>query len=136
MAALVIDSSIAASWCFPDERTDYTNSVLQALATPLEAIAPRLLAYEVRNSILMGLRRKRIDKAHAEQFLDSLKAMPIRLIDPISYDGIFALADRQSLTVYDAAYLDLAIRESLPIASLDTALIRAAERSGVAIFNP
>jgi predicted nucleic acid-binding protein len=94
------------------------------------------LAYEVRNSILMGLRRKRIDKAHAEQFLDSLKAMPIRLIDPISYDGIFALADRQSLTVYDAAYLDLAIRESLPIASLDTALIRAAERSGVAIFNP
>jgi predicted nucleic acid-binding protein len=76
MAAIVIDSSIAASWCFPDERTDYTNSVLQALATPLEAIAPRLLAYELRNSILMGLRRKRIDKAHAEQFLDRSKLCP------------------------------------------------------------
>ena len=73
MAALVIDSSLAAAWCFPDERTDYTNAVLQVVSTPLEATAPRLWAYEVRKSILMGLRRKRIGKADAEYFLDSLK---------------------------------------------------------------
>ena len=90
MAALVIDSVDCGVVVFSDERTDYTNSVLRALATPLEAIAPRLWAYEVRNSILMGWRRKRIDKAHAEQFLDSLKAMPIRLTDPISYDAVFS----------------------------------------------
>jgi predicted nucleic acid-binding protein len=136
MAVLVIGSSLAAAWCFPDERTDYTNAVLRVVSTPIEVTAPRLWAYEVRNSVLMGLRRKRIGKAHAEYFLDSLKGLPIRLSDPLSYDGVFALADRYGLTVYDAAYLDLAVREGLPLASLDTALIRAAGQSGVGIFLP
>ena len=72
MAALVIDSSLAAAWCFPDERTDYTNAILQAISAPLGAVAPRLWAYEVRNSVLMGLRRKRITFVHAQVFLESL----------------------------------------------------------------
>jgi predicted nucleic acid-binding protein len=122
MPALVIDSSLAASWCFPDERTDYTNAILQAISAPLEAVAPRLWAYEVRNSVLMGLRRKRITQADALEFLESMKELPIRLAEPVSYDRLFSLADRHGLTVYDAAYLDLAIREDLPLASLDTAL--------------
>jgi predicted nucleic acid-binding protein len=136
MPAFVIDSSITAAWCFPDEHTTYTQDVLRALATPLEAIAPGLWAYEIRNSVLMGMRRKRITKTHAEDFLDSLKSLAIRLTDPVSYDGIFQLADRHGLTVYDAAYLDLALRESLPLASLDDALVRAAERAGTRIFRP
>ena len=98
MAALVIDSSLAAAWCFPDERTDYTNAVLRVVSTPIEATAPRLWAYEVRNSVLMGLRRNRISKADAKYFLDSIKGLPIRLTDPLSYDGVFALADRHGLT--------------------------------------
>jgi predicted nucleic acid-binding protein len=136
MPALVIDSSLAAGWCFPDERTDYTNAVLQAISAPLEAVAPRLWAYEVRNSILMGLRRKRITHADALEFLESIKALPIRLADPVSYDGVFSLAGRHGLTVYDAAYLDLAIREDLPLASLDNALCKAALSSSVALFQP
>ena len=55
MAALVIDSSLAAASCFPDERSDYTNAVLRAIAAPLEAVVPRLWAYEVRNSVLNGI---------------------------------------------------------------------------------
>jgi predicted nucleic acid-binding protein len=136
MAALVIDSSLAAAWCFPDERTDYTNAVLRAVSTPLEAAAPRLWAYEVRNSVLMGLRRRRITKTDAQDFLDSIKALPIRLTDPLSYDRVFELAESHGLTVYDAAYLDLAMREGLPLASLDAALLRAAGRSGIAVFQP
>lgn len=136
MAALVIDSSLAAAWCFPDERTDYTNDILQAICTPLEAVAPRLWAYEVRNSVLMGLRRKRITPAHAQEFLESVKVLPIRLTDPVSYDGVFSLAERHGLTVYDAAYLDLALREGLPLASLDHALCKAAGNSGVVLFQP
>ena len=77
---------------------------------PLEAVAPRLWAYEVRNSVLMGLRRKRITHADAQEFFESIKGLPIRLADPVSYDGVFGLADRHGLTVYDAAYLDLALR--------------------------
>jgi predicted nucleic acid-binding protein len=135
MAALVIDSSIAAAWCFPDEQTHYTSAVLRVVAAPTEAAAPRLWAYEIRNSVLMGLRRKRISQAHAEDFLDTLKGLPVQFSDPVCYDAVFALANRHSLTVYDAAYLDLALRERLPIASLDSALIRAAEQSGVDIFR-
>jgi predicted nucleic acid-binding protein len=58
------------------------------------------------------------------------------LTDPASYDGVFSLADRHGLTVYDAAYLDLALREGLPLASLDHALCQAADNSGVAMFQP
>src|ERR1035437_6223048 len=136
MAALVIDSSLAAAWCFPDERTDYTNAILRAVSTPLEAVEPRLWAYEVRNSGLMGLRRKRITHADAQDFFESIKGLPIRLSDPVYYDGVFRLADRYGLTVYDAAYLDLALREGLPLASLDNALCRAAGNTGVALFQP
>jgi predicted nucleic acid-binding protein len=135
MAALVIDSSIAAAWCFPDERTDYANRVLWAVSA-LEAVAPRLWAYEVRNSVLMGVRRKRITRADAQEFFESIKGLRLRLADPVSYDGVFTLADRHGLTVYDAAYLDLALREGLPLASLDNALCKAAGNSGVALFQP
>jgi predicted nucleic acid-binding protein len=136
MASLVIDSSLAAAWCFPDERTDYTNAVLLAVSAPLEAVAPRLWAYEVRNSVLMGLRRKRLTRADAHKFFQAVKSLPIRLSDPVSYDDVFSLADRHGLTVYDAAYLDLALREGLPLASLDNALCKAASNSGVALYQP
>ena len=135
MFSFVVDSSIAAAWCFPDERTSYTNAVLQSLSPPVEAAAPRLFAYEVCNSVLMGLRRKRITKAEAETFLRSIQDLPIRMEDPESYHGLFHLADSRGLTVYDAAYLDLAIRKHLPLATLDTALIREAGRSGIPILQ-
>jgi predicted nucleic acid-binding protein len=135
MPALVIDSSVAAAWCFPDERTAYSNAVLQAISTPLEAVAPRLWAYEVRNSVLMGMRRNRISSADAQQFIESINELPIRLVDPVSYDGVFSLAERHKLTVYDAAYLDLALREKLPLASLDNALCKAASNTGVTLFQ-
>ena len=136
MPAVIVDASLACAWCFPDEQTDYTHGVLRAVSGMFDATAPRLWAYEVRNSVLMGLRRGRIPRIHAERFLASMSDLRVRLTDPLSYDGVFALADRHGLTVYDAAYLDLAVREGLPLASLDNELIRAAERSGVVIFRP
>jgi predicted nucleic acid-binding protein len=132
----VVDSSIAAARCFPDERTGYTNAVLQLLSAPAEAVAPRLFAYEVRNSILMGLRRKRITTTEADSFLNSFQNLLIHLEDPESCNALFQLADSHSLTVYDAAYLDLAIRKHLPLATLDTALIREAGRVGIPILRP
>jgi len=136
MAGFIIDSSLSAAWCFPDEGTDYTNSVLKTLSGSTEAIAPRLWAYEVRNSVLMGVRRKRITPAEATDFLESLRSLPIRLSDPVSYDAVFDLAQANGLTVYDAAYLDLALREGLPLASLDDALRKAAAQNGIAFFTP
>lgn len=135
MANLVIDASVASAWCFPDEQSDYTNGVLQAVSSSLKGFAPRLWAYEIRNSVLMGLRRGRISKADAEEFLSSLADLNIQLSDPVSYDAVFAMAQLNGLTVYDAAYLDLAIREGSDLATLDDALRKAAVKSGVALFG-
>jgi predicted nucleic acid-binding protein len=136
VVAVVIEASLAGSWCFPDERTSYTEAVLNAISHGTEAVAPRLWAYEIRNCLLMGVRRGRITMAHAEAFLEDLKSLPIRLTDPLSYSRVFALADRHRLTVYDAAYLDIAIREGIPLVSLDKALVRASENLGLPIFQP
>jgi predicted nucleic acid-binding protein len=135
MADLIIDASLASAWCFPDERTYYTNGVLQAISSSMEAFAPLLWAYEVRNSVLMGLRRGRISKADAEGFLDSLADLNIHLTDPVSYDAVFKLAETNGLTVYDAAYLDLAIREGAELASLDGALRNASVKAGVSLYQ-
>ena len=72
MAAVVIDAPIASAWCFPDEQTDYTRAVFQAIfSSAVDSVAPRLWAYEIRNSVLMGIRRGRITKPDSEQFLVS-----------------------------------------------------------------
>jgi predicted nucleic acid-binding protein len=135
MANLVVDASIASAWCFPDEHTEFTNGVLQAVSESLEAFAPSLWAYEVRNSILTGLRRGRISKADAEAFLGSLRDLNIHLVDPVSYDAVYGLAELNGLTVYAAAYLDLAIREGSQLASLDDALCKVAVKAGVVLFS-
>jgi predicted nucleic acid-binding protein len=137
MAGVVIDASIASAWCFPDERTDYTRAVLQAVSSSaVDSVAPRLWAYEIRNSVLMGIRRGRISKSDSEQFLVSLKELNVRLGEPESYDDVFSLAQEHGLTVYDAAYLDLAIQERLPLASLDGQLVGAAQKVGIQLFQP
>lgn len=135
MAGLVIDASVASAWCFPDERTGYSNAVLQAMSGSLLVVAPRLWAYEVRNSVLLGLRRGRIIKSDAEDFLGSLADLNIQLVDSASYDSVFHLAERTGLTVYDATYLDLASSEGSKLASLDSDLRKAATKSGVELFD-
>lgn len=102
----------------------------------MDGVAPGLWAYEIRNSILIGLRRRRISKPDSEQFLVSLNAMNVRLSEPASYDEVFSVAQDLGLTVYDASYLSLAIHEGLPMATLDGQLIRAAQRVGVSLFQP
>ena len=137
MAAVVIDASIASAWCFPTKQTDYTKAVFEAVSfSALDAVAPRLWAYEIRNSILMGLRRGRIGKPDGVQFLVSLIELNVRLTEPASYDDVFSLAEEHGLTVYDAAYLNVAMQERLPLASLDRQLVRAAEAVDVTLFQP
>jgi predicted nucleic acid-binding protein len=136
MPSLVIDASVASAWCFRSERSDYTEAVLEAVLTKLEAAAPAILAYELRNTVLTGVRRQRISRDDVAEFLNTFRRLPIHLTEPVSYDYIFDLALRHQLTYYDAAYLDLALREALPLASLDDALCGAARACGVELFRP
>jgi len=137
MASAIIDASIASAWCFPDEQTDYTKAVFLAVSSSaVDARAPRLLAYEIRNSVLMGVRRKRINRADAEEFLLALNDLNITFNEPVSYNAVFHLAEKHGLTVYDAAYLNLALEEKLPLATLDRQLIDAAKKAGVTLLQP
>ena len=86
MGRIVVDASIAASWFFRDEATDYTEAALNAVAGSTEAIAPRLWAYEIRNCILTGMRRGRITQPDAEEFLKSLSDLTSRF--PIHFPTI------------------------------------------------
>lgn len=83
ITTFVVDASLAASWCFPDERTTYTEAVLEAVSNASDILAPRLWAYEVHNTVLTGIRRKRITYAHGEAFLEDLRSFRIRLTDPV-----------------------------------------------------
>jgi len=135
MARLVIDASVAASWCFPDEETEYTNGVLQAPGESVEPIAPALWAYEIGNTVLMGMKRQRITRDTGRKLLIFLNDLHVQLLHPASYDVVFGLAESNGLTIYDAAYLDLALREGAPLASLDKALRNAAIQCGVPLFE-
>ena len=132
---LVIDASVTAAWCFPDERTDYTDAVLRSVATTIDPIAPTLWAYEIHNILLMSCKRGRIGKEDIKRLLRFLNELDVQLLAPVSHESLYHLAEAQALTVYDAAYLDLALREGTPIATLDKELRNAARKSGVPLFE-
>jgi len=140
MAAFVLDASIAVSWCFPGdpaEDTLYSRHILALLAT-YDAIVPQIWAFEVANSIFAAFaKRRRISEPQIEEYLERLKALPISAEerDLWSTVDLEAASRRWNLTAYDAAYLDLAIRKGLPLATTDDDLKKAALAEGIEILS-
>ena len=127
--SLVIDSSVTLSWCFEDEGTDATTALLYRVAET-GAVVPALWRLEVANGLQSAVRRRRIDAAYRDASLADLRALAIDIdpeTDRKAWSETLQLADRFRLTLYDAAYLELAQRRRLPLASLDEEL-RAAGR--------
>jgi predicted nucleic acid-binding protein len=132
---LVLDASLALQWFLEDEAgRQYALGVLASLSTK-RAVVPMLWFYEVGNGLLMAHRRKRITFDQIDGFLTRLKALPIDAAEqlPAELLELPALAQKLSLTNYDAAYLALAMRLNLPLATTDADLRRAAASAGVAI---
>ncbi|MGD0007285.1 MAG: type II toxin-antitoxin system VapC family toxin [Terriglobia bacterium] len=139
MAAFVIDASATLPWCFADEATEATNAVLTRLRTGDEAIVPAHWPLEVANAFLIAVRRKRISPEDARQFLEDLESLPIRVettTENLVRAGVFPMAEQYRLTVYDAAYLELAMREGTRLMTLDNDLRKAARASGVPLVEP
>jgi predicted nucleic acid-binding protein len=132
--SLVIDASILAAW-FLDEKHDPRVEAAFGTVARVETRAPSLLFYEIRNALLVSERRKRITEAMSAAFLRNLALLPIRLEPPGHDASVMTLARNRRLTVYDAAYLELAKREGLPLATLDRDLEKAAVAEGVALFG-
>jgi len=135
---IVIDASLALSWCFPDEKNSYSKSVLGFLEADTEAVVPSLWLLEIVNTLVVAERRKRITYEQAQEFLSDLDALEV-IVEPtdssLAFKDVYALARRHTLTAYDAAYLELAIRKGLPLASLDEVLKKGALASNVKLVQ-
>ncbi len=124
------------AWLFEDEATRNTEALLDRLKTE-EAFVPTLWAYEVGNVLLMAQRRKRITEAQGRRFTQLLESLPISISDShlVSlWSSAVVVARAHDLSVYDGTYLDLAMREGMPLATRDRALRRAARKLGVAVL--
>jgi predicted nucleic acid-binding protein len=134
----VLDGSVTLAWLFQDEQDSYADAIIARLPD-LEMLVPRLWHLEIANVLLVGERRKRCSQADTAQWLAYLARLPIVLDDETeirAWSDTMNLARQYGLSAYDASYLELAMREGIPLATLDDPLKRAAQASGVPIYRP
>jgi predicted nucleic acid-binding protein len=135
--SLVLDSSATLGWVYLDEANPIASQTFELVAAS-GAWVPIIWRLEVANSLQIGIRRGRIDTSFRDTALADLARLNISIdLDNsnLAWTIIVQLADRCRLTVYDAAYLELAQRRSLPLGSLDRALCAAARALGVAVIG-
>ncbi len=137
MSDLVLEASLALQWFLEDEAgRQYGLSVLASLSSK-RAMVPILWFYEVGNGLLMAYRRKRISLDQIDGFLTRLRSLPIDAAEQPSTEllELPALAQKHSLTNYDAAYLALAMQLRMPLTTTDADLRRAAAAAGAQIVS-
>lgn len=137
--SFVLDNSVTMRWCFGDGKPseiEYAAKAARTLRTD-SALVPALWALEVANVLARGESRGQIPEDRSTAFLQLLRSMRIEA-DPSTADHALTdtleIARKYRLSAYDAAYLELATRQELPLATLDQDLRKAAKRAGVAIF--
>lgn len=133
MSRFVLDASVALSWCFEDEADAAGDAVLRRLSVEAAAV-PGIWPLEVANVLLAAERRKRITPAESGRFLHLLESLPIEVDAHAAARApreILALARAHGLSSYDAAYLELAVREGIALATRDANLAAAAAGLGV-----
>jgi predicted nucleic acid-binding protein len=125
----VLDTSISACWAFPDEQDARAEAAFVRIRTE-EAVVPSLWWFEIRNILVVNERRKRITESDTGVFLRDLAGLRIRVDREPEDSVILTLARTHRLSVYDASYLELALREAIPLATLDAQLTAAARAEG------
>ncbi len=133
---LVVDASVMASWYFPDERNPVAEAVRAVMTSKEDVVlVPGIWWFEVGNFLMVGERRTRTTSENASRFVAFVTKLPITIAPNPEFKSILDLARRHHLTFYDAAYLELAHRECIPLATLDQALARAATAEGVPLVG-
>lgn len=132
----VLDAQTALTWHFDDEATESTRQLLADFESGNRAFVPTLFAYEVANALVADERKKvpRTTVAKSTTFLEALADLPIETDEESgrrTADRTIELARSHGLSVHDAAYLELALRKGLPLATRDPLLVPAAEKTGV-----
>jgi predicted nucleic acid-binding protein len=130
----VMDASVVVCWYSPDESHPTADAAALAIAKE-SATAPELFWFELRNVLLVGERGGRISPIETARLLKLINALPIEMDHEPDEGLVLGLARTHKLTVYDAAYLEVALRRRLPLATLDKSIIRAAKAEKVALIG-
>jgi predicted nucleic acid-binding protein len=131
--SFIIDASVVIAWAFKEQHAT-AERALARIQTE-EAIVPALWWYELRNVLVLGERQKRLAERETARFLRDISRLTITIYSSSNEAQVLTLARRHRLTVYDAAYLELAGREALPLATLDEELATAARAEQVALIG-
>ena len=137
MTIFVVDASVALAWCFEDEASTLADGLLERLRQGDRIVVPAHWPTEISNGLLVASRRKRIKPDQPALFWDELGRLPIEVEAALSAAQakiVLALGEKHGLTVYDAAYLELALRRQLPLGTLDVDLHKAAQAEGLALL--
>jgi predicted nucleic acid-binding protein len=133
----IADPSVGVAWAVHSQASDPTDQLLEKVATGTPLVVPTLWPFEIANSLLVLLRRKKLLAEERDRALDALARLPLVVDDEgcrLAFGKTSTLAAEHGLSVYDAAYLELALRRKLPLASRDVALCAAATKSRVKLL--
>ena len=137
MSDVVVDASVVAPFLIPDESGEQSDAVLSALVAG-RGVVPQHWRLEIANLGRKAVRQKRMTRAEMHEAITLLATLPVnvdRQTDEMAWSRTLDLASDHDLTSYDAAYLELAKRNGLPLATVDKALAKAAVQQGVALFG-
>ena len=136
--SFVADASVAIGWVHPGQATAYTAAMLDAIADGAAIEVPALWPLEVANALTVLVRRKKLTEAERQIGLGWLRGLPLRIdheMASLAFSRLSDLATAHQLSIYDAAYLELAQRRKLALACADGPLRKAARQSGVSLWQ-
>ena len=134
MTSFVLDNSVVLAWCLEDEAQPLADRAMRRV-TEEGAVAPAIWWYELRNALISNERRGRLSAADTRDNLADLAKMHILLDSNHDETTILDLARRHRLSAYAAAYLEVAMRRGLPLASLDRRLREAARKDNIELLD-
>jgi predicted nucleic acid-binding protein len=135
VSRFVLDASIVLTWCFPDEESQKAQEVAERIVGGDRVIVPAFWRHEVLNALLVGEKRKRLTPELTQSFI--LDRLPVDLDIPSSgvvFNTVQALCRKHALTAYDAAYLEITIREKNALATVDQDLRRASVSESIELI--
>jgi predicted nucleic acid-binding protein len=139
LSRFVLDASVALSWFIDIPVNSYAAQVRDQIRAGKLGVAPQLWLLEFANGVLVAERRKIVNATVADESIDEMQRLRLASIEveagSLLVEKVLALARTFQLTAYDAAYLELALREGLPLATLDNRLRAAAGKAGVPLLK-
>jgi len=132
-----LDASVVMAWCFQDEAGPYADALLERLPASAgsTAVVPAIWPFEVANALMIAMRRGRISRSEIDAFVGLLATLQIEVEPPAPsriFSAVLSLASECELSVYDASYVETALRRGIALATLDRKLLAAAKKLDIA----